>query len=537
MRKDMLDDETTTSNSTLPPPPAAPEETLADLDAERERFKVTPESADDEPESQGVPDFTLEDVGRFCYERQAIWHRRFVENLPAPWTEDETLREWRICNIFRELDRGTQYCREHVAERRRPVPEALTSPMVVEPELEDQKARLFNTAVYRLLNRSDSWEKYVGWLESPYEDALRRAVEQLEEASAAGEVVSTNTWRASTLSEFLRSSLLVADQLDELHELCSASSSLKMTHAILSRGYEIGDFTAYQVALDLQFVYPNLDNSDWVFVYGRGTRRKDGHGGSMWALKKIDPLAEPIDTCRRLRDTQDEWLPAEWSEVAWPERPRLALVDVDNLMCEFRKYWNKRHGVGSLRRFGEEPPKPRRVRAEGRRNRSASTNWETPPGLFSQLNEERGPFTVDAAASSSNALLERYWDIVSNGLRQSWASESVFCHPPFGEIRDWTAKAVSERERAHVIVMLVPAYLDTKWWYENIVGTASEIRFIKGQVQFNENGEPRHVTFQSALAVVTWYPTKDSEPFGPVVDWGYTWPGRVVVPRAGWTGT
>lgn len=529
----------TDTDTLLPAPPEPAPDTLADLDAERERFKAQPESAEDEPESGGVPDFTLEDLGWFCYERQAIWHRRFVEERPAPWTDDETLREWRICNIYRELDKGTQYCRQNVAERRKTIDGVQTS-LIERTDLlplEDQRARMINTVVYRLLNRSDSWEKYVGWLEPPYDDALKAAVERLEEASSAGESVSTNTWRASTLTEFLRSGLLVIAQADELHELCSAANSLKMIHAILSRGYEIGDFTAYQVARDLQFVYPNLDSTDWVFVYGRGTRRKDGHGGSMWALKKVDPLGEPIETARHLRDTQDEWLPAEWSEVAWQERPHLSLADVDDLCCEFRKYWLKRHGQGSLRRYGDEPVKVRRARGEGqRRNRSASNNWETPPALFTQLSHERGPFTVDAAATSSNALLERYWSIADDGLRQSWASERVFCHPPFGEIRDWTAKAISERERADCIVMLVPAYLDTKWWHENVVGTASEIRFVKGQAQFYENGEPRPVTFQGALAIVTWYPTKDSDP-EPIVTWGYTWPGRVTVRRAGWTGT
>lgn len=510
----------------LSPPPEPAPEALASVADEVERYRPTAESAEDEPEND-VLDFTLDDVGKFAYERQAIWHRRFVDNLPAPWTEDETLQEWRICNIYRELDRGTNFMLDHVVNHTDD--DGMVSPA---------RERLFNAVIYRLLNRSDSWEKYVGWLDPPYDESLKAAVSRLEEASAAGESVSTNTWRASSLSEFLRAGLLVADQLEELDSLCAASNSLKMVHAILSRGYEIGDFTAYQVALDIKFVYPNLDNSDWVFVYGRGTRRKEGHGGSMWALRKIDPVAEPIDTCRTLRDTQDEWLPAEWTDVAPDFRPRLALEDVDNLMCEFRKYWLKKNGLGSLRRFGEEPPKARRSRgsSDGTRRRSSATHWETPPELFKQLSEQFNGFTVDAAASSSNALLEKYWDIASDGLRQSWAGERVFVHPPFGDMRDWTLKAAQEARRAELITMLVPTYVETKWWSENIVGSASSIWLVKGMPQFWENGEPRNHVFGNGLAIVSWHPN-DTGVETPVVSWNYTWPDRVVVPRSGWTGT
>lgn len=43
----------------------------------------------------------------FIYDRQEIWHRRNVLNLPAPWSTDEILRNYRFCNVYRELDGGT----------------------------------------------------------------------------------------------------------------------------------------------------------------------------------------------------------------------------------------------------------------------------------------------------------------------------------------------------------------------------------------------------------------------------------------------
>jgi len=32
----------------------------------------------------------------FIYDRQEIWHNRFVENQEFPWTEDEVLQEYKF---------------------------------------------------------------------------------------------------------------------------------------------------------------------------------------------------------------------------------------------------------------------------------------------------------------------------------------------------------------------------------------------------------------------------------------------------------
>lgn len=43
------------------------------------------------------------------YERQMIWKRRFLQNLPRPWTENKILRENKFTNVYRELDRNSQW--------------------------------------------------------------------------------------------------------------------------------------------------------------------------------------------------------------------------------------------------------------------------------------------------------------------------------------------------------------------------------------------------------------------------------------------
>lgn len=116
--------------------------------------------------------------------------------------------------------------------------------------------------------------------------------------------------------------------------------------------------------------------------------------------------------------------------------------------------------------------------------KSKSQEWETPWWLFDLLDSEF-QFTVDAAANSQNAKLERYWTEEIDGLKQDWREEIVFINPPFAvkDLRLWTERAyVASRESGTTVVMIVPVKADQDWWHDFAIKT--EIRFIRGRVTF-----------------------------------------------------
>lgn len=43
------------------------------------------------------------------YERQMIWKRRFIEKRERPWTDNRILRDYKFTNVYRELDRNSQW--------------------------------------------------------------------------------------------------------------------------------------------------------------------------------------------------------------------------------------------------------------------------------------------------------------------------------------------------------------------------------------------------------------------------------------------
>lgn len=114
---------------------------------------------------------------------------------------------------------------------------------------------------------------------------------------------------------------------------------------------------------------------------------------------------------------------------------------------------------------------------------SQTDNWATPQGLFDELNKEFS-FTIDVCANSDNAKCRRYYTKAQDGLKQNWDGENVFCNPPYGrEIGKWVKKA---SESNTLVVMLLPARTDTKWFHEYIYNKA-EVRFLKGRLKFGNS--------------------------------------------------
>lgn len=126
--------------------------------------------------------------------------------------------------------------------------------------------------------------------------------------------------------------------------------------------------------------------------------------------------------------------------------------------------------------------------------------------MFAALHREFA-FTVDAAASSTNALLPRFWTEHDNALIQPWAGERVFCNPPFGRsIALWLLRAIGEISRGcPLAVLLVPARTDAGWWHDTVIPNA-EIRFLRGRLQYTHPSDPerrirRQAPFASAVLV------------------------------------
>jgi len=130
-----------------------------------------------------------------------------------------------------------------------------------------------------------------------------------------------------------------------------------------------------------------------------------------------------------------------------------------------------------------------------------TVEWGTPQETFDKLNDEFN-FTLDPCASHSNHKCEKYYTIEDDGLSKSWAKERVFMNPPYGNAAsNWIAKAYFERQHAEVIVGLLPARTDTRWFHDYVYKKA-ELRFIKGRLKFvGPDGTVGTATFPSMVVI------------------------------------
>lgn len=115
---------------------------------------------------------------------------------------------------------------------------------------------------------------------------------------------------------------------------------------------------------------------------------------------------------------------------------------------------------------------------------SDKQDWETPQDFFDKLNTEFH-FTLDVCANNQNTKVPNHWfGVEQNALSQDWSPFICWMNPPYGrEIVDWVRKASQEVQKGALVVALLPARTDTRWWWDYIQDK-QEVRFIKGRLRF-----------------------------------------------------
>lgn len=127
---------------------------------------------------------------------------------------------------------------------------------------------------------------------------------------------------------------------------------------------------------------------------------------------------------------------------------------------------------------------------------SQTNEWSTPQDFFDSINSEFN-FDLDVCADATNAKCVEYFTKEENGLVQNWDNRHVWCNPPYGrEISEWVKKA--SEARGGVVVMLIPARTDTRYFHQYIYHKA-EIRFLKGRLKFG--GSKNSAPFPSMLVI------------------------------------
>src|SRR5262249_2522633 len=108
-----------------------------------------------------------------------------------------------------------------------------------------------------------------------------------------------------------------------------------------------------------------------------------------------------------------------------------------------------------------------------------------------------GGFDLDPCCTPESALCETYYTKEDDGLAKPWFGR-VYMNPPYGKmIGIWMRKAWEEAQRGCLVVALVPARTDTRWWHQ--YAKRGESRFLEGRLNFSNSPHP--APFPSAVVV------------------------------------
>lgn len=283
------------------------------------------------------------------YRMRAAWPgSRFEGRWTLDWlTDDPILREFRFCNVYRELDRVTRWINQNISE-----------------PFADHKHLWFMLAIARTINWPDTLEGMITSTRAVWPDkngfCPENMTEHLDAWSAAGNKVYTGAYmiRAESdqrkpwyswskqryvseivLGRLWRDQTLWRDTLDEGLRLEEAWRQFQEPHYV---GW--GPFMAYQVVVDwrwTRYLYRADDIQTWAAL-GPGSRRGLNrlHGRPVnTPLSQEQGCTEMVD----LRHTLERpGLLAPWLDL--PD-----LSDVQNCLCEYDKYERVRLGEGRPR--------------------------------------------------------------------------------------------------------------------------------------------------------------------------------------------
>ncbi len=130
---------------------------------------------------------------------------------------------------------------------------------------------------------------------------------------------------------------------------------------------------------------------------------------------------------------------------------------------------------------------------------SSKTNeWATPQDFYDRCHAEF-QFTLDPCSTATNAKCPKRYTLEDDGLAQDWGHERVWMNPPYGrEIGHWMRKAWLSSQAGALVVCLVPARTDTRWWHDYAI--KGEIRFVRGRLKFG--GARWNAPFPVALVIM-----------------------------------
>lgn len=279
-----------------------------------------------------VPTPLYDTFWRYAAERQTIFCRRFHGELP-PWTNDRILEEYRFTNVYRVLDRVSQFL----------IKEVIGSKKKYSPS-----DTFFRILFFKIFNKIETWERlekelgeisYTNYSFQKFDHALSKLINKGYCIYSAAYIMPSGVSsfgfpRKHQNDLKLLEMIMKSDPIKQIQKM----KSLKDLYFFFLSFPTIGNFLAFQYAIDVN--YSNLSNfSEMDFVVAGP--------GAIRGIRKCFSKAKIGDSSTIIRlvtSRQCEEFAERDLHFDYLGNRKLQLIDVQNLFCEIDKYSRELEG-------------------------------------------------------------------------------------------------------------------------------------------------------------------------------------------------
>ncbi|PWG04401.1 nucleotide kinase domain-containing protein [Polaribacter aquimarinus] len=266
---------------------------------------------------------------KFAEERQNIFFNRINNELI--WTNDEILQKHKFTNAYRASDRVSQYLIKNVIYNHN----------------QEAKEVLFRILLFKTFNKIDTWEillsrlGQISYRQYNFElyDEILTSLMNNGKSIYSGAYIMTSGRSKFGYSKKHRNHLRLIEFMieDDLTDKVVNSKSLGNLFNLLKEYPTIGNFLAYQYAIDIN--YSNLvdfDEMDFVFP---------GPGALDGIKKCFTDIGEYSESDIIKYVTENQNLEFKRNDIDFKNLwgRQLQLIDCQNLFCEVDKYARVAH--------------------------------------------------------------------------------------------------------------------------------------------------------------------------------------------------
>ncbi|RKR08999.1 hypothetical protein C8C83_0598 [Flavobacterium sp. 90] len=261
----------------------------------------------------------------FISKRQDIFFKR-INNTEYPWSNDDILNNYKFTNVYRATDRVSQFLIRDIIYKGSQDPDEL----------------FFRIVLFKIFNRISTWQflqeelgeiSFKNYSFKAYDKLLLEVLKNKEPIYSPAYIMASGKSVFGKERKHQNHLLLIEKMInDKLPHKLQQCKSMKDVYELLLSYPTVGEFLAYQYAIDLN--YSNLINFSEMEFVKAGPGAKDGITKCFISLGDYNYE----DIIKMVADNQEiefERLGVKFQNLGGRN---LQLIDCQNVFCEVDKY-------------------------------------------------------------------------------------------------------------------------------------------------------------------------------------------------------